>query len=80
MIAASDVWPPFAHTQVATNVAVLTMAHPQPEECTFLFVTRVLGGVLDGEEYTHTAANEALAMHCVLAAWCRAGMDLDKAS
>ena len=80
MSVASDMWPPFARTQIASNVIVLTTSHPQPKECAFLFVTRVLGGVLDGEEYTHTAANEALAMHCALAEWCRAGLDLDKAS
>lgn len=64
-----------ARTPVTPHVTVLTTfrgVNDEPGEL-LLFETRVFGGVLDGEEVATATKAEALAMHSVLAEWCRMG-------
>ena len=77
---AKDTYHPFARTIVSPEVVVLTTHQPQAVEETFVFVTRVFGGVLDGEEHIEDTAGDALAMHTAMARWCRAGLALAEAS
>jgi len=66
-----------ARTAVTAEVTVLTtfsgFDHGAQGGVPRLFETRVLGGVLDGEETRQASKAEALRAHAALVTWCRVG-------